>query len=103
MEHEVDAVDVFDWNHLVEIGVNLDLAQVRNLADAVRLFAYAFTSVSKIEDQNRMLAEWLGRATYKQSAETAEAILASLAAYTRANLELLRTFARQNGVRLRRG
>ncbi len=103
MEQKIDAADIFDWNYLVEIGVKLDLSEVRTFPDALRLFAYDFTSAAKIEHQNQILADWLRRATHLQSAESAEEVLACLAANTRANLELLRRFARQNGVRLKRG
>ncbi len=103
MEEKVDAVDIFDWDYLVQIGVKLELSQVRGFRDAVRLFAYDFTSLARTENQNQILADWLQRATYLQSAETAEEVLACLAAETRADLDRLRRFARQNGVRLRRG
>ena len=81
----------------------MDLEEVQTLADAVRLFAYHFTSASKIQDQNAILADWLRRATHLQSAETSEEVLACLAAHTKGDLELLRRFARENGVRTRRG
>lgn len=103
MEQKVDAVDVFDWSYLVQIGTISEPWQVQGFADAVRLFAYLFTSAAKIEQQNQLLADWLRGATHLQSAETAEEILATIAKHMRGNLELLRRFARQNGVRIRRG
>jgi hypothetical protein len=103
MEQKVDAADIFDWNHLVAIGTISELSQVQNFADASRFFAYIFTSAAKIEDQNRLLADWLRDATYLQSADTTEEILAKVAEHMRGNLDLLRSFARQNGIRIRRG
>lgn len=102
MEETLDAADIFDWSYLVEIGVQLDLSEIRSFPDAIRMFAYSFTSAAKTEHQNQMLADWLRRATHLQSPETAEEVLAALAVHTKADLELLRRFARQNGVRLKR-
>ncbi len=103
MEQKVDAVDIFDWDYLVQIGANLELKEVRNFSDGIRLFAYIFTSAAKVEHQNRLLADWLRDATHLQSIESAEEVLATVAERLRGNLELLRRFGRQNGVRLRRG
>ncbi len=102
-QKKVDAVEIFDWNYLVEIGTISDPGEVQDFADGIRLFAYIFTSAAKVEHQNQLLADWLRDATYLQSAETAEEILARVAENMRGNLELLRRFARQNGVRIRRG
>jgi hypothetical protein len=99
----IDAADIFDWEYLAEIGEKLDLSEVRTLGDAVRLFAFDFTSASKTEHQNAILADWLRRATHLQSAETAEEVLKCLALSTKGELKLLRRFARENGVRIRRG
>lgn len=102
-EERIDAADIFDWEHLAEVGEKLDLGEIRTLTDAVRLFAYDFTSASKTEHQNAILADWIRRATHLQSAETAEDVLKCLALYTKGDLKLLRRFARENGVRIRRG
>ena len=101
-EVRVDAVDILDWNYLVQIGVYLDRNEIKTLHQAIQVFAYAFTSIGDTESQNRLLAEWIQNATYLQSTETAEEILHALADYSRADLDLLRKFAKQNGVRLRR-
>ena len=98
----IAAVDIFDWRYLVQIGVHLEQEEIENLDQAVQVFAYAFTSLDQTEDQNRLLAEWLQDATYLQSPETAEEIMLALAERTRGNLDLLRQFAKQNGVRLKR-
>jgi hypothetical protein len=103
MEQKVDAVDIFDWNHLVQIGTISEPWQVQGFADGIRLFAYLFTSTAEIEHQNQLLADWLGDATYLQSADTSEEILATVAKHMRGNSELLRRFAKQNGIRIRRG
>jgi hypothetical protein len=101
-EEKIDAVDIFDWDYLVQIGAYLDRNEVKTLYHAIQVFAYAFTSMSESENQNRLLAEWIQNATYLQSSETAEEILCALARHSRANLDLLRRFAKQHGVRLKR-
>jgi hypothetical protein len=101
-EEGIDAVDIFDWDYLVQIGMYLDRDEVKTLYQAVQVFAYAFTSTSDTESQNSRLAEWIQNATYLQSPETAEEILRALARSSHANLDLLRKFAKEHGVRLKR-
>ena len=102
-QNMIDAADIFDWDHLVRIGTYLENSQILTLNDAIRAFAYGFTSLANLADQNRLLAEWIQRATHLQSRATAEEILAVLANHGHGNLELLRRFAKQNGVRLKKG
>ena len=98
----INAADIFDWDHLVQIGTYLERNEIRTLEDAIRVFAYAFTSLANVADQDRLLAGWIQRATYLQSRDTPEEILAALADHTHGRLKLLREFAKQNGVRLKR-
>jgi len=60
------------------------------------------TSLANLADQDRLLAGWIQRATYLQSRDTSEEILAALADHTHGRLKLPREFAKQNGVRLKR-
>jgi hypothetical protein len=97
-QEKIDAVDVLDWDYLVQIGAYLDRGEVKTLYQAIQVFAYAFTSTSDTENQNRRLAEWIQNATYLQSPETAEERLRGLARCSRANLDLLRKFAKRHGI-----
>src|SRR5579859_899334 len=101
-EPKIDAADIFDWDRLCEMAAYMELNEVRTFMDAVRMFAYAFTSTARVDDQNTLLADWIRNATHLQSRETAEAVLAALAEQAYGDLDLLRDFAKQNGVRLRR-
>lgn len=101
-EPKIDAADIFDWDYLCQIAAYAELYEVRTFIDAVRLFAYAFTSTGRADDQNALLADWIRNATHLQSRETAEAVLAALAGQAHGDLDLLREFAKQNGVRLKR-
>src|SRR5271157_719644 len=75
----------------------------RNWAKGTRLFAYDFASTADVEKQNRMLFDLLRNATARQSADSAEDVISALASSLNSDKELLREFARQNGIRLRRG
>ncbi len=99
----INAADIFDWDHLVQIGAYLERNEIRTLEDAIKVFAYAFTSLANVADQDRLLAEWIQRATHFQSRNTSEEILAALASHAHGDLELLRKFAKQYGIRLKRG
>lgn len=100
-QEKIDAADVFDWDYLVRIGAPLELDEITNLDQGIQAFAYSFTSLASAEDQNRLLAEWLQAATHLQSKETNEEIVCSFAVRTNANLNLVRKFAKQNGIRLK--
>lgn len=102
-QEKINALDVFDWDYLCKIGVNHSRHEIRTLQHAVEVFAYQLTSMQDQEQQNRLLSCWIQNATFLQSTTTAEEVLSALARYTRANLEVLRRFAKQNGVRLKRG
>ena len=101
-ELKIDAADIFDWDRLCEMAAYMELREVRTFMDAVRMFAYTFTSTHRVDDQNTLLADWIRNATHLQSRETAEEVLAALAEQAHGDLELLREFAKQNGVRLKR-
>ena len=73
-QEKIDAAEVFNWDYLVTIGAYMDKPEISTLDDAVRVFAYAFTSTANPEEQIRLLSEWLRDATYGQSRETAEEI-----------------------------
>jgi hypothetical protein len=102
-EPKIDAVDVFDWDYLVRIARFLELHALRKVEHAIQLFAYRFTAMASVEDQNRFLYEWIRDATHLQSREGAEEILAVLAKHAHGSIDLLRIFAKQNGIRLKKG
>lgn len=99
---KIDAADIFDWDRLCQMAAYMELHEVRTFTDALRMFAYAFTSTPRVGDQNAQLADWIRNATHLQSRETAEEVLAALAEQLHGDLGLLREFAKQNGVRLKR-
>jgi hypothetical protein len=99
----IDAVEIFDWDYLVEIGLHLEPYEIETVYHAAQFFAYSFTSTGNTQEQNRVLLKWIELATFNQSRDTAEDILLEVATATKANLPLLRLFAKQNGIRLKRG
>lgn len=101
-ESKIDAADIFDWDYLCKIAESMETSEVKTLADAVRFFAYAFTSTGRMEEQNRLLASWILNATYLQSRKTADEILAALATEAHGDLDLLREFASQIGIKTKR-
>jgi hypothetical protein len=102
--HKIRSADVLNWDYLCEISQYVDPSEAaRNLQDALAVFAYAFTSTADPDVQDRLLRDLLVRATFAHSADSAEEIVRLLARRTRSDLRLLRQFARQCGIRLKRG
>jgi len=98
----LDAVDVLNWEYLARIGeIVPDRASDPEMA--FRGFAYDFTSTASEEIRNQMLVEILKNATFRTSVEANEEFVAHLANRFRSDQALLRQFAKENGIRLKRG
>ncbi|HKM91409.1 MAG TPA: hypothetical protein VJX29_12415 [Candidatus Acidoferrales bacterium] len=102
-EQKKRAADILDWEHLCRLAEYVEPSRVRRWEQALRVFAYAFTSTADVERQDQLLAELLQNATVHTSIASAEEVVAKLAKDTNSDVVLLREFARQCGVRLRRG
>ena len=100
MNDRLHAVEILDWDYLCKVGERVE--PIRNINDAVKSFAYNFTGTESVELQDRMLSDWLVNATYNQSAESSEEVVAVLAYHLQSDRNMLRAFARQAGVRLKR-
>lgn len=99
----LSAADVLNWSYLCKISEYIEpRAAGTNIASAIAVFAYSITSTADMDTQDEILADLLTRATYMHCAESAEAVLKTFARLTRSNLELIREFARQVGIRLKR-
>jgi hypothetical protein len=97
------AVDVLNWDYLVEIGEFFEPREKITPAEAIRAFAYSLVSTASEETRNAMLTSILQNATRWSSTETNEIYVAWLARMLKSDLALLRRFAKQVGVRLRKG
>ncbi len=97
-----DAVDVLNWDYLVKIS---DYVEVRGRSsdEALRGFAYAFTSTSDETVRNEMLRELLVNATANCSKQAAEEFVAWLSTALHSDVGKLRKFAKENGIRLKKG
>lgn len=95
-----DAADVLNWDYLCEIAELVE--KPRNWREGARRFAYRFTSTADIEAQNRMLTDLLINATANQSVDAAEDVVEALADSLGTPHTLLRDYAKQIGVRLKR-
>lgn len=102
-KQRLDAADVLNWDRLCEIAEYIESQDMRTFADGMKFFAYGFTSTADVQAQNRMLQDLLEKATYGHSRESNEDVIERLAAWLRSPQELLREFAEQNGIRLKRG
>ncbi len=100
---KLNAVDVLNWEYLVEIGEFLEPDHKPTPNEAIRGFAYSFVSTASEEIRDTMLTAILLNATRWSSAEKNEEYVAWLARALKSDLALLRNFAKQVGVRLRRG
>ena len=99
-EEILNASDVLNWDYLVKIGAKLE-RPIKTLSDVLIDFAYNFTSAKSEDIRNQMLAAWLHDVTDNTSRENAEEVIKTLSVYLRTDHELLRKFAKQQGVRLK--
>ena len=97
------AVDILDWEHLCHLAEYVEPSRVRRWDQALKVFAYAFTSTADADRQDQLLADLLRNATVHTSVASAEEVVAKLAGDTNSNVGSLREFAKQCGVRLKRG
>lgn len=98
----LSAVDVLNWDYLREIGDYYDPSGVSDPSAGIRAFAYSFVSTSSEEIRDTMLANILLPPTRWASKEANEEYVVWLARALKSDLELLRRFAKQVGVRLLR-
>jgi hypothetical protein len=96
------AADVLNWDYLVRIAEYVE-GRVTSPTKALAGFAYAFTSTADEGIQNQMLIDLLRNATDHCSRDAAEEFIERLAILLQSDHKLLRQFARENGVRLKRG
>src|SRR3990172_630229 len=102
VKKKLDAVDVLNWDYLGEIGEIVE-DRARDPEMAFKGFAYDFTSTASEEIRNQMLVEILRNATSGSSVEANEDFVAHLANRLKSDRSLLRQFAKENGIRLKRG
>jgi len=101
-DDQLSASDVLNWEYLVEIGQKPE-GIARDLVQALAGFAYDFTSTANEDARNLLLHDLLKNGTDHQSKETADAFIKAVAYHFHSDLQTLRRFAKQIGVRLPRG
>jgi hypothetical protein len=94
------ASEVLNWDYLVKISERSDV-KIRNATKAIAAFAYDFTSTADEDRRDRMLADLLKNGTANVSRESAEDYIRFLARYLESEPNLVREFAKENGVRLK--
>lgn len=102
-EERLHAVDILDWDYLCGIAENLEPGELRTWNQGLRYFADQFTSTGNVEQQDRLLRDLLRNSTAHSSVETAAIVVGALARDTHTDREQLRRFAKQRGIRQRRG
>jgi hypothetical protein len=100
-KNKLDAIDILNWDYLVKIGEFIEPDDL-TAPEAIRAFAYSFVSTASDEVRQAMLTSILVNSTRWCTTETNEEYVAWLARMLKSDLKLLRDFARQVGVRLRR-
>ncbi len=98
----LDAADVLNWDYLVEIAEYVE-GKAGTPWMALKGFAYAFTSTAKEEIRNQMLRDLLFNATCRGSKDDAEELVARLAYHLKSDHGLLRQFAKERGINLKKG
>jgi len=97
----IHAAEVLNLPYLAEIAKYTE--NPRNWPEALRMFAYGVSTTDKVEHQDRLLSELIMNSTFLQSAESNEETIIALARSTRSDVKALRLFAKQAGVKLKRG
>lgn len=100
MADRLHASDVLNFPYLREIAKYIE--HPRNWPEAIRVFAYGITTTPETHSQDRMLEDLLKNSTFLQSSVSNEGVIAALARSTGSNRALLRQFALQIGVRVKR-
>jgi hypothetical protein len=98
----LNAIDVVSWDYLVQVGEYVE-ERAHTAEDALRGFAYAFTSTADEEIRNTMLLDILKNGTRTGSVYACEDFVSNLASWLHCDPKVLRQFAKERGVRLRRG
>jgi hypothetical protein len=102
-EETIRASDVIgDWDYLVQMA-DPDAHNAQTLGQALRIVANALVSTANEETRDGILLDPIKNATANQSVETTEEILQTLAVRLRLDHQKLRKFAKQNGIRIKRG
>jgi len=99
-ETKLDAAEALNWEYLIQFGEN-DPGFFKS-HKGLRQFAYDFTSNGNTAEQNSMLTELLKNATFGHSDGTNEETLKYVAKTLNSDLEKLRIFAKQRGIRLKK-
>jgi hypothetical protein len=97
------ACDVLNWEQLCAMSQYIDpaLAQERT-TDIFAVLAYTITSTGDEDKRDQILTSILLNSTYGSRPESNEAFLKLVADRTKSELEPLREFAKQCGVKLKR-
>ena len=101
-DNPLRACDVLNWNYLVEIGEKPEGGIPQNFIQALREFAYDFTSTADEDARDEQFTGILKRATDHESKESAEELMKVIATHLHSDRNMLRKFAKENGVRLTR-
>jgi hypothetical protein len=100
--NKLRASDVLNWDYLVKIA-NRSQEDAKFLDEGLATFAYNFTSTADDDNRNALPTDLMHNATDQQSKDTAEKIVELLAFRLQTDLQKLRQFGKENGVRLKRG
>lgn len=95
------ASEILNWEYLVKIAARFD--DTIDLPAALADFAYNFTSSANDDVRNEMLTGLMKNGTDNQSKESAENLVRYVAQWLQTDHVKLRAFAKENGVRLKRG
>jgi len=101
-DKKLDAIDVVNWDYFVEIA-ECPTERPRTADEAAKGFAYAFTSTADEEIRNQMLLDILKNGTRTGSVYSCEDFIRNAAGIFHCDSKLLRRFAKEGGIRLRRG
>jgi|SRR5580692_10443583 hypothetical protein len=103
MANKLNAVDVVNLDYLRSIAQpHESTVWTTDFERALEIFAFNFLSVPDIDSQDAVLRILLENATFGQSAESNEDTIQTFAYFIRTHPYLLRAFAKQEGILLKR-
>jgi hypothetical protein len=103
MPDKLNAIDVVDVEYLRSVARDPGrIVWTTDIQSAIAVFAYNFLEAPDTEAQNEVLRILLENATFGHSTDSNEDTIAYFAEYICTHRHLLRTFAKQEGIRLKR-
>ena len=100
---KLNACDVLNWEYLVQVSAEYNPDVVNpTILDALAKLAYELTQSGDEAIRNQQFSEFLHRLTDNTSTDSTETALKLAAARLHCDLKMVRQFAKENGIKLKK-